>query len=348
MIDKKIEIVSTGFRQYSSMGHKSRESIQNILMQSYINVKITLINNTNDLNNIIMRQPDLVFLGFKYLPKDISPIYNNDDFWISNYLMNNGIPNTGSLSRSHKIELYKDKAKTVILNNGIKTSKFFVANNENLNNSPKNMVYPMFVKPNDRGGGFGVDSSSIVYNFLSLKTKIKNNTELYGTKSLIEEYLPGREFTVSILKCLNSDNYNIMPIELIAPLNSSGIRVLSSQIKETDTEISKIVENGWLKNKISELAYKSFRAIGGRDYGRIDIRLDKDGLPNFLEANLFPSLVDNVGNYFPKSCKLYLNYDYSQTINHITDLGMKRVHNKSSNKIVPKLSNHILREPALI
>lgn len=74
---------------------------------------------------------------------------------------------------------------------------------------------------------------------------------------------------------------------------------------------------------MSTLALASFHALGARDYGRIDIRLDSDGVANFLEANLIPSLISGYGS-FPKACELNIGLEYEPMIISITELGLIR------------------------
>ena len=323
MIDKKIEIVSTNIPEHNVASLATCDGIYDAICTKYSNVRITFLDNLKDIKKLIIRNPDLVFLRMGLAP----PFTNNT--WVSNILDDNFIKYTGSSKQSLLFGRYKNMAKQQIVKSDIMTSPFYLSNNNGKQNNKIRLSYPLFVKPNDKGSGLGIDDKSIIYNSKDLKTKIKENYKLYLTDSLVEEFLPGREFTVTLLKLNDSTEYNIMPIELIAPKNKNGDRILGSKIKEADTESSKIVPEGELKDKISELAYKSFCAIGGRDYGRIDIRLDKNGVPNFLEANFFPSLVKDFGN-FPKACKTFLGYSYEQTILHITNLGMQRVNNQNT------------------
>lgn len=115
-----------------------------------------------------------------------------------------------------------------------------------------------------------------------------------------------------------------MPIELVAPKNINGARILSSRIKSANTEVVKELADPELKSKIVSFARDVFRALDARDYGRIDIRLDKNGEPNFLEANLIPSLIDGYGS-FPKACAINENIGYEQMIMQIVGLARSRI-----------------------
>jgi D-alanine-D-alanine ligase len=118
-----------------------------------------------------------------------------------------------------------------------------------------------------------------------------------------------------------------MPLELIAPTDNRGARILTSKVKSTDTESFLGVTDEVISDKITTLAIDVFHALGARDYGRIDIRLDKFGTPYFLEANLVPSLIDGYGN-FPKACLLNRGMDYETMMLRIVALGMLRTQPK--------------------
>jgi D-alanine-D-alanine ligase len=118
-----------------------------------------------------------------------------------------------------------------------------------------------------------------------------------------------------------------MPLELVAPKDAQGARILSQEIKAADQEDYLEIGDKTIKKKVSELAMKVFVALGARDYGRIDVRLDSAGIPQFLEANLLPSLLDGYGN-FPKACLLNINLSYADMILEITALGLQ--HSKTT------------------
>lgn len=347
MIDKKIEIVSSRIVELSCMSDLSRQAVHKLLSQHYSNVRISLINSKNDLHNLVIRNPDLVFLGMCFIPGNpLLGLQCPNKIWLSEYFDSHDIAYTGSAKEAHVAERYKDIAKLQIQNAGLKTSPYFVAvQNVPIVNSKK-IAYPLFVKPNDRGGGLGIDDKSIVYNFKELQNKINYISKTYQADSLVEQYLTGREFSVAILK--NPINgYNIMPIEIVAEQNINGHRILSEQAKQNDRERAMLVTDIILNTKLSTLALKSFVALGGRDYGRIDIRLDKNGHPNFLEANLIPSLIKDYGN-FPKACKLHLNLSYEKMILKIVNLGMQRANNKNTVQVSGQTVNKNSLKPALI
>lgn len=323
-----IEIVASTQSGLSSMHVKSREAVLDVLTKHYTRVKITLINDLPDLEALVARRPDLVFLGMKLLLADQSlGLRDPDKIWITQFLDEHGIAYTGSDQPAHELEINKALAKYRAQATGFKTSPFYVVRKNQAAPKDVPLNYPVFIKPTNRGGGQGIDSRSVANNYSELWSKVSSLAAELRADSLIEEYLGGREFSVAILKDEAATGFSVMPIELIAPLNKCGDRLLSSKIKAADTERSIPITDETIKSEVCELAIGIFHALGARDYGRIDIRLDEAGTPHFLEANLMPSLKRNAGNYFPKACALNLNLDYEQMILTIARLGLARSHN---------------------
>lgn len=324
-IDKHIEIVSSSIVELSSVSMESRTAIRDALGKYYTNVSITIVDKLSDLEALVARQPDLVFLGMKFIPRRAHlGIHDPQKIWITQYLEDHGILYTGSGQQAHNLELDKPLAKQRVLDAGLRTSLFFVTGHEYpllVNAAP--LHYPLFVKPTNRGGGLGIDSDSVVHNFDNLQSKTESIILDLHSNALVEEYLPGREFSVAILKDDHSMEYSVMPIELVAAPDEKGSRLLSAEMKSSNAEVVSLITNQALRARICTLAIEVFHALGARDYGRIDIRLDEAGVAHFLEANLLPSLISGYGS-FPKACEMNNNLGYESMLLQIVRLAMLR------------------------
>ncbi|MEO5949791.1 MAG: hypothetical protein ABIP74_05285 [Candidatus Saccharimonas sp.] len=321
----RIEIVSSTIPGLSSMSQRSRLATQALLCLHYKHVHITLVDSMADLEALVSRSPDLVFLGMKFLP--VHPLLGAKDpakIWISEYLDQFDIAYTGSDRFAHEHEQHKPSAKACIRSAGLNTSPSMVVKKDMLF-SPRdiNLPFPLFVKPTDSGGGTGVDEKSLVQNFDELYTKVMSISADYRTDSLVEVYLPGREFSVAILADEFTDELLVMPIELKAVVNAHGDSVLSQAVKSSNAEEVHEVRNGVVRDNVIALALGAYRALGARDYGRIDIRLDSHDVPHFLEANLIPSLIEGYGS-FPKACHINARMNHESMILRIVNLALQR------------------------
>jgi len=305
------------------MSQKSCDSIKVVLEKHFAQINVSIVNNISDIEAVVAIKPDLIFMGLKFVPTNESLGRNDPEkIWLSKYLDDNGIRYTGSDEFALNCELNKEVAKARIKSMGISTSPFFVTI-EGQKILEENIIlnYPLFVKPSDRGGGLGIDENSVVHNFVDLLKRVDNISKIHSSNSLVEEYLPGREFSVAIMKNSIDGEYVQMPIEIIAEPDNKGNTVLSSATKALNEEVVVIVKDLCMNRLISEFAQNVFNALGAEDYGRIDIRLDVHGRPMFLEANLLPSLLSNYGN-FPKACSLYLGMNHEAMILEIVKLGL--------------------------
>lgn len=341
-INKYIEIVSSTKPGLSSMGKISRAGAKAALDKHYKSVGITIVNAMSDLQALVARKPDLVFLGMSFLP--VNPNLGREDtekIWLTDYLERHGIAHTGSDQAANFLESNKHFAKQKVTGAGFRTSPFYVAfQDQKLAPTDIQLSYPLFIKPTNRGGGLGIDDKSLVYTFDQLQTKVRSIASKYRSDSLIEQYLPGREFSVAILRQEDTDTFLAMPLELIAPSDQNGVRILSGNIKSSDKERFGEVGDKILKSKITRLALGAFHSLGARDYGRIDIRLDTQGQAHFLEANLLPSLLDGYGN-FPKACWLNNKLDYESMLLTIVRLALDRSTEQYDSDYISRVSDLI-------
>jgi D-alanine-D-alanine ligase len=326
--NKHIEIVRSATKGLSSMSQISCDAVFAVLAKHFTSVRISTINDLSDLKALVVRGPDLVFLGMEFIPANPAiGIADPDKIWLSDFFDAHDIAYTGSGQSAHELQRDKPQAKQRLLDSKLSTSAFQVIKQNQLFTSDDiSLTFPLFVKPTNRGGGMGIDSASVVHDFDQLQTKVSKLTTKFKTDSLIEEYLPGREFSVAILNDEDSSKFNVMPIELIAPVDVHGARLLSSQVKASNNEQVLPVIDEPTRTRVNKLAIDAFNALGARDYGRIDIRLNADGMPHFLEANLIPSLISGYGS-FPKACALNIGLEYEPMILRIARLGMARINN---------------------
>lgn len=325
MVKKKyhIEIVRSTIPGLSSMGRNTCGMVKTVLEQHFEQVGVTIANSIDDLQSLTLRRPDLIFLGVKQLPL-VNGLNDTSDIkiWLGDYFDEVGLNYTGSTSDAIALDFDKPTAKRVVQDAGISTPAYFTAgHNQYLNTSQLPFNFPLFIKPRNAGGGKGIGADSVARDFTHYQQKVKTITEVFGSDALVEAYLPGREFSVAILETGHAGNVIAMPVELITARNNHGDRILGKRIKSADTEHVMAIHDEAIKHSVKELAVNVFRAIGARDYGRIDLRLDDQGTPHFIEANLMPGLGSG---YFKRACWINRAVDYEHMILMIVARGLER------------------------
>jgi D-alanine-D-alanine ligase len=180
------------------------------------------------------------------------------------------------------LTLHKGFTKNIIRDKGIPTAPFFVANTiEEVENHT--LVFPLFVKPVAEGTGKGIDSDSKVLNQDALRRVAKDRFDRFGQSLLIEEYLPGREFTVGVTGS-GADARIAGMMEVVYRSHASGIYSYENKAHyEKYIDYSVPEKEVW--DACSSIALASWRALECLDGGRIDLRMDAHGIPNFIEVN---------------------------------------------------------------
>ena len=319
-INKSIEIVivhnpgEKNFHQDNVGIILEENKILKILSQRYSEVVITKIQHKKDLDRLLKRKPDLVFSGVKYFN------FNNDKVWLNDCLEACGIRYIASSRAALDNESDKNKAKKLIVKANIKTADFFVATpDEHEHSSSIPIPFPLFIKPVKGGDSRGIDSNSVAYNFASFKKKVLEIKTKHNLSSLVETYLPGKEYSVGIFQDSIKGTLRAMPIQIIVKKNINGHRILDFNVKKDDEEKVIAVTDTKIFKKISKLAKEAFKALGGKSLGRIDIKMNERGVPHFMEANLMPGLRKG---YFYRSCLLNLDMNYDDMILNIANTGL--------------------------
>ena len=319
-INKSIEIVivhnpgEKNFHQDNVGIILEENKILKILSKRYVDVSITKINNKKDLDRLLKRRPDLVFSGVKYFN------FDNEKVWLNDCLEAYDIPYIASSRAALDNESDKNVAKKLMLKAKIKTANFFVTNPEEYKNASSIPIpFPLFIKPIKGGDSRGIDSNSVAYNFESFKKKVLEIRTKHNLSSLVETYLPGKEYSVGIFQDSIKGTLRAMPIEIVVKKNINGHCILDFDVKKDDEEKVIAVTDIKIFKKLSKLAKKAFKTLGGKSLGRIDIKMNERGVPYFMEANLMPGLRKG---YFYRSCLLNLDMNYDDMIFTIANTGL--------------------------
>lgn len=200
-----------------------------------------------------------------------------------------GVPYTFSDPLVCAVTLDKAVAKRIVQSAGLATPRFRLVENES-DLAAVELPLPLFAKPVAEGTGKGVDHRSRITSRDALTSTCRALLERFAQPVLVEEYLPGREFTTGVLgtgpqaRVLGTMEVRIKPT---APTTD-----YSYEVKERCEEFVEYqpLEHGALRRDVEALVLASYRALECRDAGRVDVRLDAQGRPAFLEVNPLPGL----------------------------------------------------------
>ena len=242
------------------------------------------------------------------------------------------LPYSGSDALTLGICLDKSRAKEILTYHKIPNAKFLVANRmEDIQNA--NFDFPLIVKPISEGSSKGIFSSSFVKNTKELKDEVSRILLSYNQPALIEEFLPGREFTVAVLG--NGEDTQVLPIieiryedfpQDVVPLYSYEAKwILDTKENNFDVFECPARLDSNLEMKIKETVLRTYNVLRCKDWSRIDIRLDKNGIPNIIEINPLPGIMPdpNENSSFPKAARA-AEMTYSQMIQSVLYSAAKR------------------------
>ncbi len=190
------------------------------------------------------------------------------------------------------VTLDKAYAKRVLLSGGLRTARFAVVSelSDIAGLSGLADAYPLFAKPIAEGTGKGIDAASRIDNPQQLGETCSRLLAKFQQPVLVEEYLPGREFTTAVLGTGRSARV-LGTIEL-RMRDHAGTDIYSYEMKEKCENLVDYfpMPADELRAEVEELALQSYRLLECRDGGRVDVRLDRAGRPTFLEVNPLPGL----------------------------------------------------------
>lgn len=193
------------------------------------------------------------------------------------------IPYTFSDPLMMAVTLHKATAKRVVRDLGIATPDFaLVRTMEEV--AKVNLPYPLFAKPVAEGTGKGVTPVSKIASPEQLESVCRDLLATYNQPVIVETFLPGREFTVGIVGNGNKAR-SIGLIEVILLANSEP-DVYSYHNKEICEEVVEYrTADDPEAQEAVRVALEVWHGLDCRDAGRVDLRSDKNGRPNFIEIN---------------------------------------------------------------
>lgn len=243
-----------------------------------------------------------------------------------------GIPYTGSDPLTLGICLDKSRTKEILSHYQVPTPKFVVVHSLA---ELQSLTFPIpaMVKPLFEGSSKGIFNASLVQTDKELIEQIENVLVKYEQPALVEEFLPGREFTVAMMG--NGADLRVFPIvEIKFDSLPKGVNpIYSFEAKwiwdQTDNPLE-IFEcpasiNNTLKNEIESICKKTYNVLRCRDWSRIDVRLDKNGRANIIEINPLPGILPKIeeNSCYPKAARM-AGLNYNEMLNAVLDSALKR------------------------
>ena len=176
--------------------------------------------------------------------------------------------------------------------------------------------------------------NALVQNRKELCARVESVLSSYQQPILIEEFLPGREFTVGLIG--NGDKLRVLPIVELnfnalpqdkAPIYSYEAKwIWDTEENPLDIFTCPAQLDSFLQHQIEEICRSAFNVMGCRDWCRIDVRLDAKGHPSIIELNPLPGVLPRPeqNSCFPKAARA-AGMSYAQMVLAIVDAAVERL-----------------------
>jgi D-alanine-D-alanine ligase len=243
---------------------------------------------------------------------------------IVHLLEDHGFRHTGALAEAVEICIDKPRAKDRLLAHNVPTPRCQVFEDPG---DEFQLTFPVIVKPAVEDGSIGITLKSVVSTPAKLRRQVKLVLDTYEEPALVEEFIPGRELAVAML---GNDPLEILPIteDDYSRIEDPLKRLLTYESKwdETSSYYNLIPSRTPAdltpaeESSIRLAAEGSFRAVGLRDFGRVDIRL-QDGIPYVIDINELPDLALDAG--FWNSARV-AGMTYPQMVDRIVKHALRR------------------------
>jgi D-alanine-D-alanine ligase len=252
-----------------------------------------------------------------------------------------GFHHTGSSARTNATCIDKCRTKTRLLDAGIPTPAYQVFKDPG---GAYFHQYPAMVKPAWDDASMGIDLKSVVTDQKELDNRVEYIIEKYDQPALVEEFIPGRELSVSmwgnkrvkVLPITEMDYSSIPnPLEHILSYDSKWIPdsfCYQNIFARCPANLRR--DEKW---QVMETAVRAYHAMGLRDLGRVDIRYFNQ-IPYIIDINEIPDLAQGSG--FPNAAR-QAGYSYPRMVEHILKLAMDRVKWHQPQLNLNSLSRHL-------
>ena len=312
-------------KEFKDFDWGSESDIYNALIAN--GHKVSLLGLFNDINILLEEvkenKPDVIFNAAEvfdqksYLDKNVVSVLE---------LL--GIPYTGASATSLIICGNKALCKKILSFHKIKVPNFYTFYKNHKIWLPKRLKLPLIVKPLREEASRGISQASVVDSEEAMIERVKFIHDSIKDDAIVEEYIDGREFYVSVL---GNKRVRVFPIREMkfGDFGEDEPRIATYKAKwdyeyrqkwGIKNEFAGRLPNG-LAKKVEEICKRAYKALNMQCYDRFDIRITSDSKIYIIEANANPCLdeYDELGQSAIKA-----GITYNKLIQKIINMGLKR------------------------
>lgn len=250
------------------------------------------------------------------------PGFPESESFVPTFCRDAGRPYSGCPQQAIELGLNKPAFKAFLIKHNLPTPGYQLLNPDNISDFV--LDYPCIVKPAAEDGSHGITPDSVVNSPDELSKQVKSAYSRFGRSALVEHFIQGREFNVTV-----TDDAVFPVSEILYSLPEGLPEVLTFEAKWLKGSI--YYENSkaacpadidyFLQQEIQDLARKAFSITGCQGYARFDLRQDINAEVNIIEINPNPDISPDAGS---ARQAFAAGYSYVDFISMIVEAGLKR------------------------
>ncbi|NOX33247.1 MAG: ATP-grasp domain-containing protein [Deltaproteobacteria bacterium] len=305
---------------------KVTKSIQKAINDSGKSARIAFVNNMDEFLSAIEKNSfDIAWSALYHISgkADAVGMGETHEKWVADIFDEKGIPCIGPDSKTMKQLINKTCTHRILKDKGVLVPYHYqLGTADNL----PDLVYPAFVKPSFESRSVGISDDSVVHSKEDLKKRIAFIESNFDQPALVEEYLPGSEYTVLMLG--NGKHQVFLPGKVMVDPSLFGkYPILRSDLRGVGA--TKIKRVSTKEEDLIELCRQAMEALNCLDHVRTDMRMDANGKLKIIEVNGIPGLKPGK-SWSPQIFSMYYPAPkgpmkaYQNLINHIVSSALAR------------------------
>jgi D-alanine-D-alanine ligase len=252
------------------------------------------------------------------------------DLHVAAFLELLGKPFTGCDARALHLGQDKALAKKILRFHSVPTPDFFTVP-RGAKRIEHDLPFPLIVKPSREDGSIGIDTGSVVWDDAALRARVRYVHSTFRGPALVERYVEGREIYVAIIGNDPPEPLPLVELDLSA-IPEDIPRIAGTEVKwwrgsdiyRRTPPVYPRKLSRHITKKAQRIAAAAYRALGLRDYGRVDLRVTDDGDVYVIEVNPNP--------WLSSDCEFFMAWKktgrtYDDLVARLVELALERAGN---------------------
>lgn len=302
------------------------QEIADAINASGKHAEIAFVSSLEELDNTLENQNfDLIWSALYHISEKSETIgmSDGDDNWLADIFDARSLPYIGPNAATMKDLIHKTTTHGIMDKAGVPVPYHYqIEAGQDL----PDLAFPAFVKPSYESRSVGISDNSVVNTPEELAAQVAFIHDTYDQPALVEEYLPGQEYTVLMLG--NGEFQEFLPGKvMVDPSLFGDYPILRSDLRGVGA--TKIKPVNTFTQEAIDVTRDAMEALNCLDHVRADMRLDSQGRLKIIEVNGIPGLKP-VKSWSPQIYTLHHPSDqgpmedYRRLIDHIVTSALAR------------------------